>query len=141
VDVRFLQPSDPDRLLSDYLRIFTEVLLERPYAETPERLARLRNEVQTCGGRSHALASIGGLAAGTGFIGTIDDVSEITRVATVPDARRRGVAATLTSVMLERHLGAESRVAWLTASGTPAQRLYEKLGFRLVGERLYYSES
>jgi ribosomal protein S18 acetylase RimI-like enzyme len=140
VDVRFLQPSDSDRTLSDYQRIFTEVLLERPYEETPERLARLRDEVKKCGGGSHALAIVDGRAAGTGFVSTAEGVSEIARVATLPHARRRGVASTLTSVMLEEHLGPGSQVAWLTAASRPAQLLYEKLGFRLVGERLYYAE-
>lgn len=140
VDVRFLGPSDPDWLLSAFSRIFTEVLLAKPYAESPEGIARLRHEVEKSGGRSHAVALIGDQPAGTGFITTMDGVSEITRVATLPALRRRGVAASLTSFMLEAHLGPEARLAWLTAAGEPAQRLYEKLGFRLTGERLYYTE-
>jgi ribosomal protein S18 acetylase RimI-like enzyme len=140
VEVHFLHRAAPDERLSAYSRIFTEVLLERPYSETPEGIVRLRQEVEKTDGRSHALARFEGRPVGTGFISDADGVSEITRVATIPDVRRRGVAATLTSAMLEEHLGPDARLAWLTASGQPAQQLYEKLGFRVVGERLYYSE-
>lgn len=140
VDVRFLHPSDPDELLSAYSRIFTEVLLERPFTETPSGVARLHSEVENADGKSHALALIEGRPVGTGFISTVEGVSEIARVATIPAARHRGVAATLTSSMLQCHFDAGANVSWLTASGLPAQRLYEKLGFRLVGERLYYTE-
>jgi GNAT superfamily N-acetyltransferase len=140
VQARFLRPSDPDWILSAFSRIFTAVLLAKPYVESPEGIARLRHEVEKNAGRTHALAFIGEQPAGTGFITTMEGVSEITRVATLPALRRRGVAATLTSVMLKTHLDPRARVAWLTAAGEPAQRLYEKLGFRLVGERLYYSE-
>lgn len=139
VKVRFLQPDDPDALFSAYSRIFTEVLLEKPYVETDEGVARLSAEADQSGGRAHALATLAGTPAGTGFISILDGVAEIARVATLPDARRRGVAATLTSFMLKAAFGSGARVAWLTAAGRPAQILYENLGFRLIGERLYYS--
>lgn len=139
VEVRFLKPEDPGRLLSAYSRIFTEVLLEKPYVETAEGVARLRAEAERSGGAGHALAMLAGSPAGTGFVSTLDGVAEINRVATLPDARRRGVAATLTSRMLESAFGSGALMAWLTAAGRPAQILYENLGFRLVGERLYYS--
>ena len=59
-------------------------------------------------------------------------------MATLPEARRRGVAATLTSFMLRDRFGRGDTLAWLTAAGEAAQALYQKLGFRLVGARLYY---
>lgn len=139
VEVRFLRQDDGDDAFSAYLRIFTEVLLERSYAESSDKIARLRSETQQSGGRSHALATLAGKPAGTGFISVLDGVAEITRVATTPSARRRGVAATLTSVMLEDAFASGARVAWLTAAGHPARILYQNLGFRLIGERLYYS--
>jgi ribosomal protein S18 acetylase RimI-like enzyme len=139
VEARFLRPDDPEGTLSAFARIFTEVLLERPYRETPEGISRLRAEVDRTGGRSHALALLNGVPTGTGFITTTDGVAEITRVATLPEARRRGVAGTLTSYMIEDHLRAEARMVWLTAAGIPAQCLYERLGFRLAGERLYFT--
>jgi ribosomal protein S18 acetylase RimI-like enzyme len=139
VEVRFLQADDADATLSAFARIFSEVLLEKPYAEAAQAVTRLRTEIERSGGNSHALAWLAGAPVGTGFISVLDDVAEITRVATVPSARRRGVAATLTSSMLESAFASGARVAWLTAAGRPAQALYENLGFRLAGERLYYS--
>lgn len=141
VSVRFLRPDDADSLLSAYSRIFTEVLLEKPYVESADGIVRLRAEAGHSGGSAHALASLDGSPAGTGFISTLDGVAEINRVATLPAARRRGVAATLTSFMLEAAFGSGAQIAWLTAAGRPAQMLYENLGFRLIGERLYYSSA
>lgn len=140
VTVRFLGPEDSDAALSAFARIFTEVLMERAYTESPKEIARLRSEAEHGGGRSHALATIAGQPAGTGFITTSDEIAEITRVATLPAYRRRGVAATLTSFMLASCFEQGGRMAWLTAAARPAQILYERLGFRLVGERLYYSD-
>lgn len=139
VNVRLLGPDDPDHPFSAYDRIFTEVLLERPFRESHEGLGRLRAEAERAGGLSQALATLDGTPVGTGFVAVTDGVAEITRVATVPEARRRGVAATITSTMLEAHFARGVRFAWLTAANEPAQQLYRTLGFRSAGERLYYS--
>lgn len=139
VEVRFLQPDDPDNRLSAYSRIFTETLLDKPYVESDEEIARLRAEAKRLGGRAHALAVLDGSPAGTGFISVLDGVVEVNRVATLPEARRRGVAATLTSFMLEHAFRSGARIVWLTAAGRPAQILYENLGFHVIGERLYYA--
>jgi predicted GNAT family acetyltransferase len=59
-------------------------------------------------------------------------------MATLPEARRRGVAATLTTFMAQDRFGAGDTLVWLTAQTPPAKALYQKLGFRLIGERCYY---
>jgi ribosomal protein S18 acetylase RimI-like enzyme len=138
VRARFLDARDDDSRLVAYQTIFSEVLLERPWEATPEAIREFRSQLDRAGGRRHALATLAGTPVGTGFISSLDGVCELTRIATVPEARRRGVAATLTSFMLRDRFERGDTLAWLTATGVPAQSLYQKLGFRLVGERLYY---
>jgi ribosomal protein S18 acetylase RimI-like enzyme len=136
VSVRYLQPTDDDSELIAYQTIFTEVLLDRPWQPSPEAVADFRKQVEGAKQGGHALAHLDGRPVGTGFISWLDGVSEITRVATIPAARRRGVAATLTSFMMQDRFRSGDTLVWLTAANASAQALYLKLGFRLVGSRL-----
>jgi ribosomal protein S18 acetylase RimI-like enzyme len=138
VHVRFLQPDDAEADLIAYRAIFNAVLLDRPRPPTLKGIARLRQEIEQGQGRCHAQATLDGRPVGIGFVSAADGVAELTRVGTVPEARRQGVAATLTGFIVDDRFRAGDTLAWLTASGEPAQRLYQKLGFRLLGDRLYY---
>ncbi|HZU12976.1 MAG TPA: GNAT family N-acetyltransferase [Chloroflexota bacterium] len=133
VAVRFLQPGDPDADLAAFRSVFTEVMEVDLWQSTED----VRREVTRLEGRTHALATLDGIPAGTGFISSSDRVAEITRVATLPAMRRRGVAATLTSFMVRDRFAAGDDLVWLTAQDKPAQALYEKLGFQMAGERCY----
>lgn len=134
VAVRFLSGRDTDADLAAYRQIFGQVMELDLWRSTED----VRVEVERLGGRCHALAALEGTPAGTGFISSSHAVAEITRVATLPEARRRGVAATLTTFMVQDRLAAGDTLVWLTAQNPEAQALYQKLGFRLVGDRLYY---
>jgi GNAT superfamily N-acetyltransferase len=61
------------------------------------------------------------------------DVSEITGVATLPSARRRGLAAAVTSALVAdaRRLGVE--VCFLSADSEAVARVYGRVGFQRVG--------
>jgi predicted GNAT family acetyltransferase len=63
----------------------------------------------------------------------LGDVAEITGVGTLPSARRRGLAAAVTSrlVMDARERGAE--VVFLSAADETVAAIYGRLGFREVG--------
>lgn len=134
VAVRFLYGADTDANLAAYRQIFSRVMEVDLWRSTGD----VRVEVERLEGRCHALAVLDGTPVGTGFISSSDGVAEITRVATLPKARRRGVAATLTTFMTQDRFAAGDTLVWLTAQNPPAQALYQKLGFRLVGERRYY---
>lgn len=140
VDVRFLGEDAGQADLIAYRSIFNEVLLEKPLPPSAESIAALRREIAQLGGRSHALARLEGRPVGTGFISSADGVCELARVGTTPDARRKGVAATVTSFMISDRFGRGDTLAWLTAMAEPARILYLKLGFRLLGDRLYYRD-
>ncbi len=70
------------------------------------------------------------------------DEAEIVTVAVRPSLRRRGIAATLLKEALScaRDNGASHCYLEVRESNLAAQRLYEKMGFVVVGRRkMYYS--
>lgn len=68
------------------------------------------------------------------------DEWHINNVATYPTCRRQGVAWELIQRArgLARSAGAEFGLLEVRATNYPAQMLYQKLGFRVVGRRSYY---
>jgi ribosomal protein S18 acetylase RimI-like enzyme len=68
-------------------------------------------------------------------------ICELVGVATLPALRRRGVAATLCSFLIEDHFEEGGDVVWLSAGDAVAQATYERIGFRLVDSRLNYIDT
>ena len=79
------------------------------------------------------------LPVGTGYSWLDRGRVEITRMHTLQAARRRGVASAVVSALITDAFERGGDLAWLTASGRPAQALYEKVGFRSLGQRLFYT--
>ena len=65
---------------------------------------------------------------------------EIYRIATLPHARRRGIAYRLLdyAVKTERGAGLESLFLEVRENNTPARNLYASYGFRVIGVRRGY---
>ena len=61
-------------------------------------------------------------------------------IAVSPDYRRQGIGEKLVTELVEglKVRGNHSLMLEVRASNIPAQKLYEKLGFRLVGRRPRY---
>ncbi len=76
--------------------------------------------------------------AGIASLSPIDAVAELTGVATHPQFRRRGVAATLSSLLLRTHFARGGTMVWLSAGDAVAQATYHKLGFHQIDTRLNY---
>jgi GNAT superfamily N-acetyltransferase len=131
-------PASPDADFAHYLDIFNEVFRGSPWV-SGEEVGALRREA--IAGRNHALATVGGGAAGIGFVSSFGGVCEITRMATRPAFRRRGVAASAATFMLEDRFGSGDELAWLTASDIAAQALYATLGFIATGAHCFYTWS
>jgi ribosomal protein S18 acetylase RimI-like enzyme len=87
-----------------------------------------------------AVGELNGLVAGRASLGAIDGVAELYGVVTDPPFRRRGVAATLCSALIQRHFDASGRLVFLDAENPGAEALYAGLGFRRIGARLSYAE-
>ncbi|WP_437813512.1 GNAT family N-acetyltransferase [Sorangium sp. So ce1078] len=60
------------------------------------------------------------------------DVAEIVGVGTLPAARRRGLAAAVTAVLVRHALDAGLRTVFLSAQNDDVARVYERVGFRRV---------
>jgi GNAT superfamily N-acetyltransferase len=72
-------------------------------------------------------------AAATGGYQRSGDVVEIVGVATLPVARRRGLAAAVTASLARHALDAEATTVFLSAADDAVARMYARLGFRTVG--------
>ena len=77
-----------------------------------------------------------------GYVGsqTVPDETDMMNIAVHPNHRRQGIAEALVARLVERlqEMGSHSLTLEVRASNTPAQRLYQKLGFRQVGCRKNY---
>ncbi len=51
--------------------------------------------------------------------------------------RRRGLAGAITAETTRRLFAAGAEVAWLEAGGAESWRVYQRVGYRPAGERLY----
>ncbi|WP_374120019.1 GNAT family N-acetyltransferase [Streptomyces sp. LS1784] len=94
---------------------------------------------ETGGAVRFVRAADGGCAGGAGVSPVDVGTAELAGVGTRPAYRGWGIAAAvvaeLTRVMFDR--GAES--VWLEYSGEGSRRVYERVGFRPKGRRLYIS--
>ena len=82
----------------------------------------------------------GGQVAGRASLGTVEGVAELYGVVTDPLFRRRGVAATICSALVDRLFDEGGTLVFLDAENPGAEALYEGLGFRRIGARLTYAE-
>jgi ribosomal protein S18 acetylase RimI-like enzyme len=62
----------------------------------------------------------------------VEGVSEIVGVGTLPAFRRRGIAATITAMLIDDALRRVQTV-FLSAGDADVARMYQRLGFRLIG--------
>lgn len=86
------------------------------------------------GTRLFALAETpdhGALASGTAM--RVGDVAEIAGVATLPAARRRGLAAAVTAALARRLVDTGTDLVFLSAGSDDIARVYLRAGFRRIG--------
>jgi len=136
--IRFLRPDADESDLLAFQSIFREVLLRQRGQPSPEQVAQLGREVQRADGQRHALATQDGRPVGIGFISSTAGICEPARIGTISSSRRRGIGAALLSFMLQDRFARGDTLAWLTAENDVAQAMYQKVGFRPAGTRLYY---
>jgi ribosomal protein S18 acetylase RimI-like enzyme len=87
-----------------------------------------------------AVGELNGEVAGRASLGTVEGVAELYAVVTDPPFRRRGVAATICSALIERLFRNGGSLVFLDAENSGAAALYAGLGFRRIGDRLTYAE-
>ena len=116
--------------------------VEKRCFERPWSRQSFVNEMEN----AHAVyfaAKDGGRAIGYAGCWEVSGEGDITNVAVAPEYRRRGVASRLLDGLIK--YAAEQEMELLTLevrkSNIAAQRLYEKFGFKVIGERKrYYSD-
>jgi ribosomal protein S18 acetylase RimI-like enzyme len=145
--VRMLSPDDPDHAaVHAAIEVgFSNAGTERGSASVEERDAMLAGSAQNPVLHDHRrslmerrLLAIEGAfdpsgALGGGSHSPRAEVTEITGVAVLPAARRRGVGATLTAALAAdaRRRGVE--IVFCSAASEAVARVYESIGFRRVG--------
>jgi ribosomal protein S18 acetylase RimI-like enzyme len=70
---------------------------------------------------------------GAGSHQPVGDVSEVLGIGTIPSARRRGLAAAVTSRLVADARERGVALIFLSAADDAVARLYERLGFRRIG--------
>ncbi|MFI6757751.1 GNAT family N-acetyltransferase [Micromonospora sp. NPDC050417] len=86
------------------------------------------------GRRAYALAESAGegvIAAGMAM--RVGDVAEIAGIATLPSARRRGLAAAVTAALARHLLDHGTELVFLSAGSEEIARIYLRAGFRRLG--------
>ncbi len=105
---------------------------DREAAAGAQRVEHLRRRLAA--GRTVlvvAEGSSGPLAAGSHQ--PIDGVSELTGIATLPSARRRGIGAAVTSALVADARARGASTVFLSAGSDEIARVYERVGFRRIG--------
>ena len=139
VRVHLLRASDDARTLATFSSVTQEGfgMVEEPAPLSQEQLDQLRRDLE--GGRIRcALAWLEGEPAGAAATMRFEDVAELAGVATLPEKRRRGVAMSTSSVLVQDHFDRGGTVVWLSAGDAGAEAVYERIGFRVAGARLNY---
>jgi ribosomal protein S18 acetylase RimI-like enzyme len=140
VIVRALTADAPDAGLVTFIRIRDQRPTDESRPVSVRAVAalrgRLRTDAETC-----VVAFVGDLPAGAGrCIPQQDGLGEITSIVTLPQFRRRGVAATLVSHLLRQLFDGGRAIGWLNAANDQARSVYSSLGFRSIGSLLNYEE-
>jgi ribosomal protein S18 acetylase RimI-like enzyme len=141
VDTRFLNQADSRTEFDAFQSVVLAGQGEGYDVLSDAALARFREEVRSDGIFRAVIARVNGKPVGTGYAWCNLGRTEITRIHTLESARRQGVASAVMSELVGDAFKQCGDLVWLTASGTPAVALYEKLGFRRLGDRLFYQES
>jgi ribosomal protein S18 acetylase RimI-like enzyme len=136
VEVRFLEADDSESLFQSYLETQTQGFGYSTDPPTKNQITDWHNQVRQ--GRRAALAFLESRAVGVGTtLGT--ELAELQGVTTLPEARRCGVAASVSSALVAGAFESEADAVWLSVEEPSAQACYTKLGFQVIGSRLNYS--
>ena len=128
--VRLLDADDPElgAVIGAVHRGFgsEEARAESEVADVRERV---RSGLQVLAGAFDAE----GVAVGGGAHQPVDGVTELVGIAVVPEVRRRGIGAALTSALVTDAREQGVGTVFLSAEDDAVARTYERVGFRTIG--------
>ncbi|HEX6681464.1 MAG TPA: GNAT family N-acetyltransferase [Candidatus Limnocylindrales bacterium] len=129
------EPADDDEVRA-MLAAQSEAFGGEPTATDTDVQRARRNQSQ--GGIAIVAREPSGMVVGGGQSSPPNlGLTEVAGIAVAKDFRRRGLAGAITAVLAERAFAAGVELAWLEASGDTSWRVYERVGFRPQGKRLY----
>ena len=104
-------------------------------------IARMRR-LQSDGGIAMMATTPDGICVGGGeALPATGGVSAVVGIAVRPRFRRRGIARAVTAAITRQLFANGVEIAWLEASGPASWRVYERVGYRAAGQRLYIGKS
>jgi ribosomal protein S18 acetylase RimI-like enzyme len=109
------------------------------FASSPQGVARLRRLQETGGAVRFVRAPDGSCAGGAACSPPAVGTCELAGVGTRPAMRGRGIAAAVTAALTEAMFAQGAASVWLEYSGEGSRRVYERIGYRPQGTRLYMS--
>ncbi|MGW7381463.1 GNAT family N-acetyltransferase [Streptomyces sp. NPDC054794] len=109
------------------------------FAPSAQGAARLRRTQRSGGAVRFVRAPQGGVAGGASCSPPAEDTAELSGVGTRPAHRGRGIAAAVTAALTEAMFARGAGSVWLEYSGEGSRRVYERVGYRPQGTRLYLS--
>ncbi len=117
-----------------FIRVLEEKLFSDPWNENS-----LFSWLSCSGAKGYVL-KVDGVRASYALFQTICGEGELLRCGVEPQFSRKGLTFTLLSFALEKEKneGAKRIFLEVRKNNLPAKNLYEKLGFRLLGERKNY---
>ncbi|MDI1461607.1 GNAT family N-acetyltransferase [Catellatospora sp. KI3] len=107
------------------------------FAASAAGAARLRRVQEGGGAVRFVRAPDGGCAGAATCSATAVGTAELAGVGTRPPYRGRGVGAAVTAAVAAAMFDQDASSVWLEYSGDGSRRVYERLGFRPTGTRLY----
>ncbi|KUL29854.1 GNAT family N-acetyltransferase [Actinoplanes awajinensis] len=111
-----------------------------PASATPDDVARYRRNQDHGAVQITAQAADGRYAGGGTSTAPSDGVSEVAGIAVGEPFRRAGLGGAITAAITSRLFAAGVDLAWLEASGEDSWRVYERVGYRAAGKRLYIAK-
>ena len=137
--------DDRDFLLQVYASTREEELRLLDWsAEQKAAFVRMQFEAQDAYYREHYepatfdVIEVDGVPAGRLYVARWENELRIVDIALLPQYRGRGIGTDLLRALLDEASRAGKRVSIHVERNNPARRLYERLGFRPVGEQGVY---
>ncbi|MGW2635799.1 GNAT family N-acetyltransferase [Streptomyces sp. NPDC001348] len=109
------------------------------FPPSPEGAARLRRTADSGGAVRFVRTPDGGCAGAATCSAPAAGTAELAGVGTRPAHRGRGVAASVTAALTGAVFARGAESVWLEYSGDGSRRVYERVGYRSGGTRLYMS--
>lgn len=129
--------ADTDATLAEFLRTGKRSFGDDATQIDANEINELRRGLTES--RYRCLAGrIDGQMAGVGTMVVLSD--ELVGVGTLPEYRRRGVAATISSALVADHFARGAELVWLSAGDAAAHDVYAKIGFADAGVQLNYMD-